>query len=158
MTLNSSPRRFGFCLLVGLVLASESGLTMPEDYKAEVTDLVSAEELNLLYGSIPHRRDIDKLTVLASFRQNYATKYYVLRLPHQHDPGRQDFIIASTSPRGCEIHYQGDEAPFTGDMSPLLKVPLPMTVLWNLYGLCTPPTREKGGQPLDSPAPKALGL
>jgi hypothetical protein len=124
--------RFAFCLTM-LLLAMHSLRAMPSDYIDQVTPLVSAEELNLLYGSIPHKSKRDVFTIHASHRENYATKYFILSKPHAHTGDKRIYMIVGTSPRGCEIYYEGEDIPFADKSAPLLERSLPMDALWDIY-------------------------
>lgn len=116
-----------------MALGVTCGIAMPSDYLNEATDLVSAEELNVLYGSIPHRRGVDKFKIHSSYRKSDTTKYYILSKRHEEVPQKTVFIIASTTTTGCFIHSKSDEVPFENGLIPKLTLTMPVEDLHNLY-------------------------
>lgn len=105
-------------------------VAMPADYVGEANHLASAEELNLLYISIPHRHGVDKLNVLASHRVSDTEKYYLLELPRD---GGKDFLIADTTNNGVKIYYKSPESPFKDGNAPILDKSMPMRGLKGLF-------------------------
>lgn len=118
--------------------------SMPSDYLTEANDLASAEELNLLYSSIPHRRGVDKFKIHSSYRKNNTTKYYILSKRHVEVPQKTVFLIASTSTQGGLVHSESEEIPFEGGLTPSIQLPMPVEDLYNLYKI-SQNTREGGG-------------
>ncbi len=94
--------------------------------------MVSAEELNILYAAIPHKRGKDQFQITSAHRKSNTLKYYILEKPHPHAPV-SIYIIASTSKDGCTIYYEGDEHPFARGEAPLLLQQMPMEDLWSLW-------------------------
>jgi hypothetical protein len=108
---------------------AQYALALPSDYKGQEDALASAEELNLIYSSLPQVKG-DKFIVLSSSRQTETLKYYVLE--KRAVSGEVSFLIVSTSQYGLVVFYQGDLAPFqSGDVPPLSR-PIPLKVLQEL--------------------------
>jgi len=116
-----------------LAFFEATAVALPSDYKDEAGDLASAEELNLLYGSIPHKRNAYKFHIHSSYRKSYLLKYYTLSFPNHESPGNRVYIIASTSPQGGIVHFRANHPPFKGDNTPVLKKTLPIDDLYELF-------------------------
>lgn len=125
-------RQFFAVLLAGVGLCGDLK-SMPSDYLSEANDLASAEELNLLYSSIPHRRGVDKFKIHSSYRKNNTTKYYILSKRHVEVPQKTVFLIASTSSQGGFVHSESEEIPFEGGLTPAIQLTMPVEDLYNLY-------------------------
>lgn len=115
------------------MLFPEDVAALPSDYKDDANSLASAEELNLLYGSIPHKRNAYKFHIHSSYRKSYLLKYYTLSFPNHESPGNRVYIIASTSPQGGIVHFRANQPPFKGDNTPILKKTLPIGDLYELF-------------------------
>jgi hypothetical protein len=120
-------RNILFCGFSLLFVASVVGA--PGDYKDQANELVSAEELNLIYAFIPQNKG-DKFLVLSSHRVSNIHKYYVVKRKSLVE--KPHYFIVSTSPQGLKVYYQGQDKPFVNGVVPVLNDLIPDDIIQRL--------------------------
>lgn len=108
----------------------------PEEYAAEETPTVSAQELNLIYGSLPHKKD-ENFSVLAKTgagTESGLPKYYLL---HRHSFGKtRAYLVVKVDTKGLYLVDERFDNPFRSGNVPSFQKPVPMPVAAALYRQC----------------------
>lgn len=116
-------------MIVGLIIFWGQTLSLlagPESYRDQANRLVSAEELNLIYASLPQLAG-DKFVVLNSYRESNTLKYFVLE--KKSNFGVSSYLIVSTSQHGVITYYVGEDKPFVNGVVPAITHPIKLEAL-----------------------------
>lgn len=123
-------------MLVLIGICSSPLLALPSDYEQEATPLVSPQELNLIYGSLPQKKG-DNFQVLG--KHDYKTetglpKHFLL---HQHNGGKTEkYLIVRLDVSGVTVIDESYDNPFRRGTVPQFKKELPLTVACALQSQC----------------------
>jgi hypothetical protein len=124
---NFNPLKKSLAVLTFVAsLITFSLYAIPDEYRDQENKYASAEELNMIYASLPQSKG-DKFVVLSSARVTNILKFYVVQQMVSGVPAK--YFILSTSPTGCTIYYKGKDEPFLKGVIPDLKGGIPLQVL-----------------------------
>lgn len=129
--------------LAATIVSPHALHALPSEYEKEASFLAAPPELNVIYGSIPNKKD-ETFVPLARVEWKNNSKYFLLRRAAGFRS--RSYLVVRVHPGGVEIIDERFDNPFRHGDTPHLGGSLPLPVAAEIY-------RQVFGPPRPTPAP-----